>query len=210
MSDDTLYGMWVRGEVDDLLDLPFEGLRVEIIGGQIVVSPAPGVPHAFILGRISQAFTFASLKDPEFTWEAIQVVNLCQESAHQAYIPDLLVLQKDLLEAANEALAFGLVPDEIELAIEVTSPSNSEQDRPPTGGRRLAKNKWSGYAGVEIPYYLVVDRSPKEARTTLHSIPDRSTGAYLHRESWAFGETIELPEPFNVEIDTSRWQPWKR
>ncbi|NVI92139.1 Uma2 family endonuclease [Actinomadura sp. BRA 177] len=210
MSEDTLYDMWMRGEVDDLLDLPYEGLRVEIIGGRIVVSPAPTVAHACILSDISSALTAASFKDPDFPWKSTQVVNLYRRSASPSCIPDLLVLETDVLNAAGDAEAPGLMPDEIEMAVEATSPSNFEQDRPPTGGRRLANpNKWSGYAEVEIPYYLLVDRSPKEAKTTLYSIPDQSTGAYLHRESWEFGETIQLPEPFNIEIETCRWRPWK-
>lgn len=210
VSEDTLSGMWLRGEVDDLLDLPFEGMRVEIIGGQIVVSPAPNVAHAGILSDISAALTAMSMKDPEFPWTFTQVVNLYRQTAHKFCIPDLLVLAKEVFASAEEADAFGLAPDEIEMVVEVTSAGNSEQDRPPTGGRRLAApNKWSSYARVEIPYYLLVDRSPKEAKTTLYSIPDRSIGAYLHQESWEFGETVQLPEPFNVEIETSRWRPWK-
>jgi Uma2 family endonuclease len=210
VSDDTLFGMWVRGEVEDLLDLPFDGVRVEIIGGRIVVSPAPTVAHAHILGDISTAVTVASMEDPGFPWVSTQVVNLYRESAGTSCIPDLLILAADVLDAAGDADSFGLAPDEIEMVVEVTSPSNSEQDRPPVGGRRLASvNKWSSYAGFEIPYYLLVDRSPKEARTTLHCIPDRSAGAYLHQESWDFGATIRLPEPFNFEIDTRRWKPWK-
>ncbi|RKS71723.1 putative restriction endonuclease [Actinomadura pelletieri DSM 43383] len=211
LSDNTLWDMWVRGEVEDLLDLPYEGIRVEIIGGQIVVSPAPTVAHAVILTDISTAFTTAPSRDRDVPWVPTQVVNLWRETAGKSAIPDLVVLAADVLEAAANADAFGLSPDEVEMVVEVTSPSNSEQDRPPTGGRRLAEpNKWSRYAQVEIPYYLLVDRSPKEAKTTLYCIPDRSTGAYLHRESWEFGETIQLPEPFNVEIETRHWQPWKK
>lgn len=209
VSGDTLYDMWVRGEVDDLLDLPYEGLRVEIIGGRVVVSPAPIVPHAGTLDDIHEAVMSASHKDPDFPWKALQVLNLCQETAHQAYIPDLLVVEKELFVAARKSHAFGMMPDEVELAVEVTSPSNYEQDRPPTGRRLAGANKWSGYATVEIPYYLLVDRSPKAARTVLYSIPDRVTGAYLHQESWEFGETIELPEPFNFEIQTDLWEPWQ-
>ncbi|GAA0581199.1 hypothetical protein GCM10009546_49570 [Actinomadura livida] len=125
VSEDTLSAMWMRGEVDDLLDLPFEGMRVEIIGGQIVVSPAPNVAHAGILSDISAALTAMSMKDPEYPWMSTKVVNLYRQTV----------------------------------------------------------NKFC--------------------------IPDRSIGAYLHQESWEFGETVQLPEPFNVEIETSRWRPWK-
>ncbi len=101
VSEDTLYDMWMRGEVDDLLDLPYEGLRVEIIGGRIVVSPAPTVAHA--LRDISSALTAASFKDPDFPWKSTQVVNLYRRSASPSCIPDLLVLETDVLNAAGDA-----------------------------------------------------------------------------------------------------------
>jgi hypothetical protein len=149
------------------------------------------------------------VKDPDFIWTAVQVTNLCQDSILGSYIPDLLVLPQEFYRAARKAASFGMMPDEIEMTVEVTSPSNSAQDRPPTDRRRSArKSKWSGYAKVEIPYYLLVDRSPKAAKTILYSIPDQSTRAYLHQESWDFGEDIQLPEPFNLQIDTSLWEPW--
>jgi Uma2 family endonuclease len=212
-TDGSLYGLWRSGELEDLLEIP-DGARVEIIGGKFVVSPVPVVPHAGIIHDISKVFTRASLQDPEFLWESLQVVNLGLETAQQSYIPDLLIVPTDLFEAARETEAHGFMPDEAELAVEVTSPGGAGRDRPPTAHYRRAgkkrQTKWTGYATIEIPYYLLVDRSPEVARTTLFSIPHRGTGAYLHQESWEFGETIHLPEPFDVEIDTARWKPWKR
>lgn len=207
---DTPYNLWERDELDDLLELPHDGIRVEIIGGRIVLSPVPVVVHGVILNNISRAFGRAADTIPDFPWETMQVTRLSQETVHQGYVPDLLVLQRDALDAAYDADARGLVPDEIEMTIEVTSRGNSAQDRPPTDRRRMAgRTKWSGYASVEIPYYLLIDRSPKAAKTTLYSIPDHSAGAYLHQESWEFGETVQLPEPFNIEVETTRWKPWK-
>jgi hypothetical protein len=100
-----------------------------------------------------------------------------------------------------------LVPDQVELVVEVTSYSNAANDQQPTG-RGQGTNKWNGYAGAEIPYYLLVDRSPKVSRSILYSIPDQKLGAYLHQESWAFGETIHLPDPFDLELGTTEWKPW--
>ncbi|MFV2172809.1 Uma2 family endonuclease [Actinomadura sp. LOL_016] len=125
------------------------------------------------------------------------------------YIPDLVITTEEILLAASDADVPRLMSDEIEMAVEVTSKNGAENDRPPrTSGSRKA-DKWSGCARTEIPYYLLVDRSPKPARTTLYSIPDQGTGAYLHEESWEFGEKIRLPDPFGIEIDTAHWPPWK-
>jgi hypothetical protein len=41
MLPDSPYAMWVRDELAGYLHLPKDGTRVEVIGGEIVVSPAP-------------------------------------------------------------------------------------------------------------------------------------------------------------------------
>ena len=52
-----------------------------------------------------------------------------------------------------------------------------------------------------------------ESAEVVHAItslgPDRATGAYIHQESWEFGDTIRLPDPFDLEIDTTHWVTWE-
>ena len=100
-----------------------------------------------------------------------------------------------------------LVGDAIELVAEITSPSTAKTDREPERPPKR-ENKWQWYARAEVPCYLIVDADPKVMRTTLYSIPDQGSAAYLHKESWAFGETITLPDPFSIEIPTTSWRPW--
>ncbi|OLT18239.1 hypothetical protein BJF79_17410 [Actinomadura sp. CNU-125] len=209
---DTPYNLWVRGELDEYIDAP-EGSRVEIIEGEIVVSPAPTLAHGTPIRYITRAFERAKFDDPDFPWEAQQMTELNLVGVWQAFIPDLVITTGEILQAASDADLPRLVSDEIEMAVEVTSKNGKGDDLPPKRSERRKQgkkpNKWTGYARTEIPYYLLVDRSPKVARTTLYSIPDQGTGAYLHQESWEFGETIHLPDPFGVEIDTAHWKPWK-
>ncbi|WP_344589854.1 Uma2 family endonuclease [Actinomadura vinacea] len=207
---DAPYALWESGELHDLLLLPHDGTRVEIIGGEIVVSPAPVVPHANIIQDISDALVKARLMDPAYPWVSSQGTNLTRIMTGDGYIPDLLVMAQDVRTAAAKAHAPGFMPDEVEMVVEVTSPSRSALDRPPADPHsETGRTKWSGYAQVKIAYYLLVDRSPKAAKTTLYSIPAQDSSAYLHEESWPFGETIRLPEPFDIEVDTSLWEPWK-
>ncbi|WP_433327286.1 Uma2 family endonuclease [Spirillospora sp. CA-294931] len=206
---DTPHAMWVRGELDDFLHLP-EGHRAEIIGGKIVVSPAPTIPHGGIIQDISDALTMARASDPDFPWRPLQGADLSFLSAVEGYVPDLVVLDAGLLKEARGAQMSKFSPDQIEMVVEVTSPNGPENDRPPTADRSPQKRitKWTGYARAELPYYLLVDRDPKLARTTLYTIPAQNPSAYLHEETWNFGEMIRLPDPFDIDIDTTDWKPW--
>lgn len=93
------------------------------------------------------------------------------------------------------------------MVVEVTSRSTAAVDRQPTL-RRSTGTKWNGYAQVGLPYYLLIDRAPRTAQAVLYSNPDPGSGAYLHFESWRFGETIRLPDPFGFAIATDGWDPW--
>ncbi|MFD0856137.1 Uma2 family endonuclease [Actinomadura adrarensis] len=202
---DTPYNLWVRGELEAYVDAP-EGSRIEIIGGEIVVSPGPTFEHDTIVKDLLRALTRAELSIPDFPWTGI-TTGLSLVGVGDGYIPDLMMLDEEIYRAARQARINILLPDQVELVVEVTSPSNAANDRLPT--RAHPNNKWNGYAAAEIPYYLLVDRSPKRARSILYSIPNQATAAYLHSDEWEFGETIHLPDPLDLEIDTGLWLPWK-
>ncbi|MCW2914087.1 MAG: hypothetical protein JWN52_2155 [Actinomycetia bacterium] len=184
---DTPYALWARGELDDHLHLPDRYFKVEIIGGEIVVSPAPALEHGGIIQDIAKIVVKAELTDPTFSWECLQCTGMDLVGIQDGYVPDIMILDTEIFAAARKARVSYLVPDQVELVIEVTSPSNAGDDRKPTP-KRTRITKWNGYARAEIPYYLLVDRDPKIARASLFSIPDQGTGAYLHQESWEFGE----------------------
>lgn len=203
---DTAYAMWLRGELNDYLHVP-DGFRVEVIGGEIVVTPAPAFEHANMVQDLIETFVEARVADPAFPWKCISGSGLDLVGIGDGYIPDLKVMDREVHQAAVRDRVRFLVPDQVELVVEVTSPSNASDDRQP-GKTRERPTKWNGYARAEVPYYLLIDRSPKAGRSTLYSIPDGGTGAYLHEESWDFGETINLPEQFGIVIPTDQWQTW--
>lgn len=204
---DTPHHMWTKGELHDYLHLPHDGTRVEIIDGEIAVSPAPRFVHNLITQEIANHVDRAFGKDPSYRWRCVQNSGMDFIAEENGYIPDLLIFDLDTYEAGWETNLAYLVPDQAELVCEVTSPSTAHRDRPP-GAENPGKGKWCGYARAEVPYYLLIDLDPAIARTTLYSIPDQASSAYLHHESWAFGETIVVPDPFGLEIPTDRWKPW--
>ncbi|RFS85660.1 Uma2 family endonuclease [Actinomadura spongiicola] len=206
---DTPYNLWMRDELADALELPHDGTRVEIIGGEMIVSPGPDYGHNAVIRGIQQRFFAAELTDPSFPWRCITTQDVKLSDIHDGYIPDLCVLSVENDKQARTAQLKKLPPRSLELVVEVTSPNNAFVDREPRR-RHPAFTKWIGYARVGVPYYLLVDRDPREARTTLFTQPDPTSGEYRESVSWAFGEAVKLPEPFCLEIPTDEWEPWQR
>ncbi|WP_141577423.1 Uma2 family endonuclease [Actinomadura sp. WMMA1423] len=206
---DTPYNLWMRDELADVLDLPHDGTRVEIVGGEITVSPGPDYAHNVIVRSINERFFAAQLLDPAFPWRCIHTQDVNLSEIHDGYIPDLCVLSEQNDQQANSAQLKKILPHHLTLVLEVTSPSTGAEDRLP-GKKRFRPTKWNGYARVGIPFYLLVDRDPREARTTLFSSPDTASGDYVEAVSWEFGEAVKLPEPFGLEIPTDEWEPWQR
>jgi Uma2 family endonuclease len=169
------------------------------------VSRAPAFGHDQIVHALIFAFNRVRVLDEAHPWRCSSA-GLDLMGIEAGYIPDLMILDDQLYREASRE--HRIVPDQIEMVVEVTSPSNAGSDRRPA--KASAKlNKWRGYARVGVPYYLLVDRDPQRACITLYSIPDSATGAYLQEESWKFGETVRLPEHFGVAIPTDEWLPWK-
>lgn len=204
---DTPYNLWLRDELAEQLRLPNDGTRVEVVGGEMVVSPGPTYDHNLIVQDVQEALIVAKRTDPGFRWRCVHTMDLNLSEIRDGYIPDLIVLDVDTSDKAREAQARHLLPDQVAMVLEVTSRSNAADDRQPAL-RRSAGTKWNGYAQVGLPYYLLVDRAPRSAQTILYSDPDPASGVYLHFESWKFGETIRLPEPLGLEIVTDAWRPW--
>jgi Uma2 family endonuclease len=196
--------LWQSGRLHDLLRLPHDGTKVEIIGGTVVATPAPVPGHASIGTRIAGAVACAGRGS--VPWTAVQHTGVLLREVSGGYVPDLVVMESSVLAAAGAAGPRHLTADEVEMVVEITSAGNAVRVRKAPGERLT---KWAGYARMEIPYYLLVDRDPEVALVTLYSIPDRGVGAYLNEESWAFGEIVHLPEPFGLRIPTDKWRPWE-
>ncbi|AUG78679.1 hypothetical protein CFP65_3906 [Kitasatospora sp. MMS16-BH015] len=112
--------------------------------------------------------------------------NLDLPGSANYYVPDLAVVPADLARTEG-----ALVPDQTLLVVEVTSPSNGDTDRAVKRRR---------YAQYGAPLYLLIDR--QEQTCTLFSQPGRL--GYTRVEGpHPFGVTIRLPEPFDLDLDTT-------
>ena len=166
-----------------------EGYRVELINGEIVVSPPPDGGHEDIVVRIMKQIVRESRADMDPSGNKGLILGTEETGGDYRVIPDLTIAP------AERGLFRGAPPwmhvAGVTMVVEVTS-SRPDLDR---GSKRL------GYALAGVPFYLLVDR--ERGHVTLFSGPlDDDYARYV---AVAFGEKIELPEPFAFVLDTAEF-----
>lgn len=136
---------------DELLALPDDGYRYEIIDGGLAVSPPPSPRHQGVLARL------ARLLDERLPVgeHQIQGVGLAVHGRRptEFVIPDLLVYVGELPERH-------FTPEQVRLVVEVVSPSSRRMDR---------ATKRDLYEELGVPEYWVID--PSVGRLDVHGAP---------------------------------------
>jgi Uma2 family endonuclease len=128
---------------DGLQAAPDDGLRRELLGGVLYVSPAPSPRHQSVVGDLYVALrSYAAEHGGKAFVSPIDVV-FTQTDATQ---PDVIYLSPDRLRLIGEKYIEG-APS---LIVEVLSPSSSDVDP----GRKL-----QAYARHGVPEYWIVDPS---------------------------------------------------
>ena len=159
------------------------GYRVEIIGGQILVSPPPDGAHAAALTDLMVPFLAAGLHGTES--KVLQGIGLWLPSGGEDYaIPDLALVDADFQEHLVENNCYD--PIAFRLVLEVTS-SNYQSD---------LRTKVAAYAGAAVPVYVIVDRKHQR----LHVLTDPSTGEYTNHRVHAPGELVTLPDTLGAKV----------
>ncbi|MFC0862503.1 Uma2 family endonuclease [Sphaerimonospora cavernae] len=167
----------------DVCDL-LPNARVEIINGRIVVSDVPTGEHNDIISRlILQIVALVATRD----WSLWTNIKLFLGPQVDRYIPDLAIVPPDR-RMWGEDEVYG---DSTLLVVEAVSRSSINDDH-------LVKPKNCAIAGV--PLYLVID--PLEGRVRLLSHP--SEAGYTREVTVKFGDSLELPEPWDLTIDTGK------
>ena len=150
-------GSW---RLDDLLALPEDGNRYEIIEGQIVVSPPPAPGHQRLLGDLEPLLR-ARLDAGRTTIAGAGLRVPSHLEAQETFVvPDLMVVRDITPEMYYE-------PADVDLVVEVVSPGSVRRDR---------WYKRGLYAEMGIGAYLIVE--PAERRLTLVRRPGSEAGGY--------------------------------
>jgi Uma2 family endonuclease len=108
---------------DDLRHMPDDGQRYEIIGGEMIVTPAPTAAHQRVIGRLYRLFDDHAR---QFGGEVLLAPFDVKLGRHDAVEPDLVYLaaSRPRVPAADNSIAYA--PD---LVVEVISPSSRRTDR---------------------------------------------------------------------------------
>jgi len=161
---------------DDVQQFPDDGLRYELVDGELLVSPSPGIAHQRCVTRLVGLLLAAVPAELEV------IVGLYDWYVRPTtyFEPDLLVVRRDARLGERRTL------DPPVLAVEVLSPSTRLRD---LGLKRRA------YEDAGLPWYWVVD--PDDPALAVHELVD---GRFVERAAARCDEPYRGDRPFPVEV----------
>ncbi|MDG4840528.1 Uma2 family endonuclease [Micromonospora sp. WMMD967] len=174
--------------LEDLLALPDDAPRVELVDGVVQVTPSPTLGHQNIASTL---WLWLRNHAPLHLRAAQAVgVKLGHNTSRQ---PDVL------LHRANVASVHSMLrPADVVLAVEIVSPGTRRIDRFAKPGE---------YAAAGIPFYWRIEQDPLHVYA--YRIGDRvGPGGERQYELVADGaDVIELTEPFDIKLPIAEITP---
>jgi Uma2 family endonuclease len=175
MPQNHYAGRWT---VDEVLALPEDGMRRELVEGRLVESPVPANPHQMAGKRLERLLDECA--PPEL--EAIREVNLRLEA--DLFIPDVTVAAAEVLAGPGQFVEAA----DVVLVVEILSPGNSRFERAWKPRR---------YAEAGVPFYAEVDLGDGP-RVTFHELRGSD---YVKIAYAPAGGRLQVERPFPVSFD---------
>ncbi|WP_079056506.1 Uma2 family endonuclease [Streptomyces caeruleatus] len=163
---------------------PPEGVKVELLRGEIVMMASPDLVHNMIVEDVLDQI-------PRKRWSRLQTqdVDILDEASEP--VPDLVVLEREARPASGRLLPSSLST----MVVEVVSKTSVQRDY---------EIKRSIYAAGKVPVYLIVD--PVMAQCVLLTRPvGRGDNAdYQRQQVTKFGAPLPVEE-LGLELDTTEF-----
>ncbi|MCX0270674.1 Uma2 family endonuclease [Nocardia zapadnayensis] len=166
-----------------------EGIRLEFIEGRLGAKGVADGDHGRILQWLIRMFILAR---PELFLSVEQGLKVDAYRKGRAR-PDGTLADADAFVGQGEWAD----PDPVLMVVEVTS-SDSDTEQ------RDRREKPIAYAATGIPIYLLIDREFGEI--TVFSQP--SGARYQRRVTVSIGDSVELPAPVGLPLDTEPIKAW--
>jgi Uma2 family endonuclease len=163
---------------------PPEGVKVELLRGEIVMMATPDLVHNRIVVDVQDQI-------PRERWERLQTTDVDIVDEASEPVPDLLVLQRGTAPASGRLLPSQLIT----LVVEVVSKTSVDRDY---GIKR------SVYAAGKIPAYLIIDPIMAHCVLLTEPVGDGEVADYRAQRITKFGDALPL-EFLGVELDTSEF-----
>ena len=179
MSEHLVHPPAQPWSIEDLLGLPSDGMRYELVDGSLLVSPHAGIPH----GRVVQHLRRQLERYAPETVEVGQNLAVRVRSPRSYFVPDLWVVRSEALNRAGNSFE----STDVLLVVEVLSPSNKAIDL-------VLKRHY--YADGGVSEYWIVD-SDGGTITVLRLDGDM----YAEVAVVKAGETYRAQTPFPLELD---------
>lgn len=195
MGMPAIHRHWTTADVRALMDESRPWPRYELVGGQLLVTPAPGVIHQVAVLELARIIAdYVDREQLGITLTSPADIELVPGTITQ---PDIFVVPERLLPDAEVSPAW---PDitALLLSVEIISPSSARSDR---------VEKRDSYLDAGVPEYWIVDL---EARIIERWTPNRPTPRLeLARLEW-LPEGAESPLVLDVRelmaLIYSRWR----
>jgi Uma2 family endonuclease len=165
--------------LDDLVELPDDGHRYEIIDGSLLMSAARATDHQVATYRVADWLRAAAPADVEVV-EAVAI-----DLGLQVPVPDVVVGNGPVIWAG----AKGLKPADVRLAVEVVSPGSTRRDR-------VYKPGLLAQAGVPA-YWRVELAGPDAPLVAVYALHGET---YQEVVTVRAGETVTVDVPYRVEL----------
>lgn len=168
---------------DDLPALPY-GCRDEIFEGSLIVTPAPGGIHQYLIGQLLVLLE----KQAPSGWVILQDVNVKTSLEDDDYFrPDLTVLRP-----GESVDATWFTYSQFGLLVEVASPSTEWLDE---------GDKLELYAAQGIEAYWRIQRGSVNKPPTVYVHTRPENGVYRETVVVGPGDTLQTDVPFPLLID---------
>lgn len=165
------------------------GVRLELVNGEIAVSPSPVPSHAYVVSALA-VLVGSHVKQYKLGRLYLDVGTIFGEFDVRRL--DMLFFSKDRLHLIGEKAMEG-PPD---LAVEVISPSSIRADR---------TDKFNQYQKARVPHYWIVD--PRQRSVEAYKLTRTKYRLTITRNK---NDVVRLPPFDDLDIPLAElWQPAK-
>ncbi|MFC7911486.1 Uma2 family endonuclease [Streptomyces nigra] len=163
---------------------PPEGVRVELLRGEIVMMASPDLVQNMIVEDVLDQI-------PRKRWSRLQTQDIDIPDEASEPVPDLVVLERAARPASGSLLPSPLVT----MVVEVVSRTSIQRDY---------EIKRSIYAAGKVPVYLIVDPIMAQCVLLTRPVGRRDDADYQRQQVTKFGAPLPLEE-LGLELDTTEF-----